>query len=295
MKTILMATDFSKASRNAADYAGQLARWLSARLILYHAFQQPDIPVTETVPAVPVSDISSAVEDTLAAEIARIRESSNIPITAHCNEALPADGILAATEECQAQMIIVGAKHFAGKIGGWMGSTVAAMVRRTYVPLLVIPEHAVFEPIFSIALAYDSDLAPDDDKHVVDALKQLAYRFEAKMYLVHIAKNELQEIYQVFNPPFRLTGILHRLDPVVETIMNKTVSAGLEVFVREQHIQLLSMMPEKRSIFRRLFGGTTTRSMIFNIRVPLLIMPGFHQGNRWWSPKAHRGYVVSFR
>lgn len=47
MKTILVATDFSAAAHNASLYAVELARAFNARIILFNAFQQAPVPVSE--------------------------------------------------------------------------------------------------------------------------------------------------------------------------------------------------------------------------------------------------------
>ncbi|MCX6295413.1 MAG: universal stress protein, partial [Bacteroidetes bacterium] len=46
MKTVLIATDYSAAAKNASRYGIQLARILKAKVILLHAYQIP-ILVTE--------------------------------------------------------------------------------------------------------------------------------------------------------------------------------------------------------------------------------------------------------
>ena len=52
MKTILVATDFSPAATNAANYAAEMARVIDANLLLLHVYQ---IPVGYLEVPIPVS------------------------------------------------------------------------------------------------------------------------------------------------------------------------------------------------------------------------------------------------
>ena len=55
MKTIIAATDFGPVSGNAVKYAADMASMLSAKLVLFHAFQVP-VPVSEVPVAVYTSE-----------------------------------------------------------------------------------------------------------------------------------------------------------------------------------------------------------------------------------------------
>lgn len=45
MKTILVPTDFSKIARNAIDYAVEIAKLTKAKLVLFHVYHVPVVPV----------------------------------------------------------------------------------------------------------------------------------------------------------------------------------------------------------------------------------------------------------
>lgn len=50
MKTILAATDYSKTSLNAVDYAINLAKFKQSKVVLFHAYHPPiitsDVPIS---------------------------------------------------------------------------------------------------------------------------------------------------------------------------------------------------------------------------------------------------------
>ena len=54
MKKILVAVDFSEASRKAMDYAAALAKSFNANMVLLHAFYIP-VPVGDAPGYIPLS------------------------------------------------------------------------------------------------------------------------------------------------------------------------------------------------------------------------------------------------
>ena len=49
---------------------------------------------------------------------------------------------------------------------------------------------------------------------------------------------------------------------------------SIENYIKEHHIDLLTMVPRKHNIFDRLFGESSwTRRMVFHSNTPLLILP----------------------
>lgn len=290
MKTILAPIDFTEASRGASRYALGLAKAFHARLVLFHAWSQPVVPVTEMGPVVTADDMKEMAIQGLELESKAIDPLAETIVRTECREALAADGILAAAADHHADLIVVGMKTESAAFRRVFGSTVTALIKRSKVPIVVVPEGAAFRDIERIVLAYDGDLAPDDDVHVLDAVKQLGHRFGSQVFLVHVADTEFHEIYQILNKPLRLIRIMHTLAPVLETVRSKSVTEALQLFIEQHGAGMLALMPEKKSLLKRLFQGSTTRSAVFNSKVPLLVLPGYHEGKSlWWTKtRAHR-------
>ena len=136
-----------------------------------------------------------------------------------------------------------------------------------------MPENVNYSFIQSIALANDEDLDPDMSGQMLDPLRMIAGRFHSKLYLVRVAKSNFQDAFEVLDQPFRLSQIMSQFDPRFELVVGKELPHALNEFISGFGIRLIAMMPRKRSWLASWFYRSATRSMIFDLQVPLLVLP----------------------
>ena len=273
MKTILVATDFSEASRNASIYAAQLASAFNARLLLFGAYQHIAVPVTEAPVLLASEYVRKITQQLLEQEKASLSTAYEIDIEISCNEGPAADMILITAREKKADLIIAGMKDYGIGLRKLLGSTVTALARKTKIPLIVIPANATYTPISSIALAIESDLETDANNHLLDALKEIGEKFHSKLYLIKVVNNRWNQAYQFSNRPLKLTKLISTLNPLYECVEGNDIISALNQFIKGYRIDMLAMLPHKHSLMDTWFIKSTTRSMVFKTQVPLLILP----------------------
>src|ERR1700722_6528065 len=99
MKTILIATDFSAASRNAAVYGIALARAFGSKVILFSSyFELPD-PVTEAPVIMMPDNMKKYVRKQLIKEEMAINTGSGVTVEIVCSDGPAADTILKMAKE----------------------------------------------------------------------------------------------------------------------------------------------------------------------------------------------------
>ena len=74
MQTILVPTDYSKPSVNAAHYALMLAKHISVRILLLHAFQIPVVSSEATIVTIPFEDLEKLHATKLKKLVATLRK-----------------------------------------------------------------------------------------------------------------------------------------------------------------------------------------------------------------------------
>jgi nucleotide-binding universal stress UspA family protein len=275
MKTILVATDFTAAAHNACLYAASLANVFKARLILFSAYEPIALPSTEVPLQMPIEDVRAATEFALTRAVQAIQVSnSDIQVETMCMQGSTVTQIINAARELNADIIVTGMKDSGRGFRKIFGSTVTALARKSELPLLVIPQNAAFVKLDTIALASDHDTYPETDPHLLDILLDLGRRFSSKLYMVRIAKNQFQESYEVFNRPMRLIRMAQSLVPVYECFEGTNEEDALNEFVRLHRVDMLVLLPHYHSMADRFFAKSTTRTMIFDSEIPLLILPG---------------------
>lgn len=276
MKTILIATDFSEASRNAAVFGLELAKAFDSKVILVSAYMAVPVPLTETPAIIIADDMNKYTQQQLQMEEKFINANGKVTVETICKNGPAVQAILDAAKQKKAGLIVVGMKEGDKGMRKLLGSTATALARKTSVPLLIVPEKAKFTGISSIALANESDVEPDADPRLLESLQEIATKFRSKVYLVRVAKDQVKAGYETLNRPFKLIRMMPTLDTSYGAMEGRSIPEALNHFIEGYHINMLAMLPHKHSLLERWFVKSTTRSVVFEAHIPLLILPDLH-------------------
>ena len=136
---ILFATDFSKSSSHALDYAILMAKKFSSQIHVV----QPAPPL--------VADLACTSADLLSGSFAFMRHSqehlaalgeeiglAGIKVTVHCREGLPYDEIMAMAQEQMVDLIVLGTHGLTGLSHVLLGSVAEQIVRNATSPVLTV-------------------------------------------------------------------------------------------------------------------------------------------------------------
>jgi len=141
MKKILVPVDFNPLAAAALEHAARLAGQSGAAIIVVYAdtFEPPvEFTSLQTAPLAMSIDESRR---TTARELERFAHEhvpETIALQTDVREALPVDGILAAIEEHQPDLVVMGT-HGRGRLSRLMfGSVAQAVLRATNVPVVTI-------------------------------------------------------------------------------------------------------------------------------------------------------------
>lgn len=271
MKTILVATDFSDASENAAKYGVDMADALKGRVILFNAYQQIPVTVVDTVVLVKPQEVKKAVQEQLESEADRVIGEKSVPIEILSKEGPVVEAILDAGRELHADLIVAGMKGSGKALRRMLGSTVTALAGKTTIPLLIIPDGMSYHSPEAIALA--NDITPDVDVHLLDTLRSLMEIAHPKLYVVRVVRNQSEEVVEVLNASRVLKSMVESFDPVYEYPVDKNVPHALAGFISTHHIDMMAMIPHRRSLLEKWLHPSTTKGVILRAKIPLLILP----------------------
>lgn len=271
MNSILVATDFSAPSKAAANYAAELAKITGAELTLLHAYLLPT-PVSE-VPYVMVSvDELQQDSERLTREMAdHLSQTFGIGVKTLVTIGMPADEVVFQAEEMNAGLIVVGMRGVSDALDRLIGSTTAAVLRKSKIPVLVIPENSPFTPWKHVA--YATDYNATMDLHCLELLHQLA-RAQSDMHLhiVHVHNTgDLLSADQIAGK-MRLEPVLKQISHSFHTEENNSTEDGIKNFLHTQNCDALVMVAHKHSWWDRLFNGSLTRDMVYQTEIPMLVL-----------------------
>ncbi len=269
MKTILIATDFSGASRNASLYGVQFARAVNANIILFNAYKIPS-PAAGLGVSVSRYDVMMQTDKRLLEEADFLDPKMDI-IEIICDEGLPEDAIINIANEKKADFIIIGMKGSGKSFKKIFGSTATSLAKSSNIPVIIVPEDAKFKNPDVIVFANDINI--DSDKEIPEKIIAINQLFKSKLYVVKVIKNENEERFEVYDTPQKFKKTFQVLDTSFQYPVDTDIRHELNVFIKKHHAGMLVMMPHKHKWLERLFRKSNTKDMIFHTQIPLLVLP----------------------
>lgn len=271
MRNILLATDFSPSSRNAAGYAVSLAHYFNATLHLVNV-APPQIIMDDYILAPVLTTHAEIVTENaqlMKKEVKILSKIYPVNITTRICEGYASEVIPELAIEDDMDLIVVGPKG-KGRSRFIFGSTTRAVIRKSTHPVFIIPENATFEPLRHIILALDFD--SEIKMHLYKVLIRLADKFKSGVKIINIAKKHApinkKEIIGIMEANMAFS----RHECRFYSINEENVEAGINAFMEENHCDVLAMVANRHSLITRIFGKGYTRTMSAQTKKPLLLL-----------------------
>jgi nucleotide-binding universal stress UspA family protein len=140
IKTILVPTDFSKASDAALEAAVTLAKKFDAGIVLLHAYQLPVYPYSSTSTVTP-ADLLAHIDKSAGKALenaASAHAQSGVRITTALKAGVAWEQILRAAKEFDAGLIVIGSRGLRGLPRALLGSTAERVVRYSPIPVTTL-------------------------------------------------------------------------------------------------------------------------------------------------------------
>ncbi|TNF24433.1 MAG: universal stress protein [Bacteroidetes bacterium] len=268
MKNILVPFDFSHHSRNALEYAAQLAARSEAKLCIFHAYDR-----SEVLEGVKVATTVSAMEDLQK----KLAAQFGIPAKKITGKVVQGEFIEEVMEFISGNkfdLIALGTRGASGLTELLVGSyTVQLMKEVRSIPMLVIPEKAEFIPLRNILLCSDLNEIADDD--ALDLIKELAMLFNADVRLAHVEKGAGEPSYEKVLERRRE---MHVFEPEVDCTYKRIVASdllsGIKYYMdKKGDNDMVAMVYREHSFIETIFGMNHTHEMAYHTTVPLLVLP----------------------
>ncbi|MDA3954651.1 MAG: universal stress protein [Bacteroidales bacterium] len=286
VQRILVPVDFSDYSVNACRYAIGLAEKLNAEIKLIHVYYNPvvnSMPLTDTYYyQVNMDEIIREIEvraknnmEEFYKDLKDKIEKDNIQgvkLDYALVRGFASEEIIAKSIEYKPDVIIIGTRGQGEKENDLIGSVTAKIIEEAKVPVLVIPEDSLYEGISTINIMYATDFDESDYK----ALKKLMYimsPFEFRLYCVHVGSAEGQVWDKAKMNGLREKLFSHYPDYEIECslIEEKNFLKGVQEFIREKRIDIISLVTHKRNMISKLLNPSIARKVLFHTNIPFLV------------------------
>ena len=191
MKSLIYATDYSKASLAALHCAQAMSRLLSMRLIVTHVYDVPTVLGTQLDGAFPELKRDAHKHETEKLQQFYQDHKSNDPDPEELRiepveNMSVLSGIIAKATEWHANLVVVGMKGESALRELLIGSTTKKLIDKAPCPVLAIPANHRFEDIRSMVYATDFEL---EDLRALEKVVALAEVFDAEVRVVHVTND----------------------------------------------------------------------------------------------------------
>lgn len=136
IRTILVATDFSKPAEQAFSLAHSLAKERGAKVVVLHVSTPPPIVLPEGV----ITDVNVAYYLTgIRKQLAEVRSPGGDVVVEHrLEQGDPAETVIRVADEVKADWIVIGTHGRTGLMRLLMGSVAEQILRRAKCPVLTL-------------------------------------------------------------------------------------------------------------------------------------------------------------
>lgn len=265
MKAILIPTDFSEASFNAALWAANLSNTIHvSTIILYHSN-------TISFRATELSLLREHTRDLLESFKMRIAPhiKKGTRIELFLNEYPLTDGITSLVEKHDVSLIVMSTTGKGRIERAIVGSNTLAIVKKSPVPVLLIPETARFEEIRKVALA--TDLNDVSKSTPSEAVKWFVHQLKAQLIIINVWTSEEPDP-DINLELAELQRIFENEQPEYHYINVSNIKDGLLDFAISQQVQLIVIVGKKHSFLERLYRRSITKDFAFHTYLPVLIL-----------------------
>ena len=271
MKRIIVPTDFSDTSKNAARYAVQLAASISdASIILYNltdkiALGSDSSPLTEDK-----NDrfiVLHAALNNLKMDLAQV---SPVPIELVVEEGSSlTDSLERYVRHNGIDLIIMGITGATRLEQIFMGSNALNVVGLAVCPVIIVPPDAVFKPVSKVLFACDFKNVSDTIPFA--PLKSVLNLFKPTVLVVNVDTEHYVELTEEYKAERAiLEEKLQEYNPEFYFIRMYDFQESISSFAADRNIDLILTIPKRHNFLAGLFKSSHTKKLAYHSHVPIL-------------------------
>ncbi len=270
MKRILCPTDFSSTANNAIAYAAKFAQVTGSEVILFHVESLFELPTGDLIKGESTHiDRAKSVLETQAMEVSR---AFDISCYADVEVSGTSLSTLVARVGSEFDLIVMGTNGPDDLFQFFTGSNTYNVIRKSTVPVLLIPETAEYAELELAVLAYDffrDGMPPIKEVH--DILRSFECEIRV-LQLLEISYSELQE-REIEERKEQIKADLTDALPVsFDSIHTDNLPHALEMYVQKNNADLLIINTRHYSFIQRIFHKSITKALSVIADFPVLVI-----------------------
>lgn len=271
MKKLLVPTDFSDTSKNAARFAVQMAADIqNAKIILIHVSDK----ITGGSDGSPLTENDDDRRIILTQALSQLKDEllavAQAPIEFATEKGSSLVDTLTRYVRHQAiDMVIMGITGATRLEQIFMGSNTLEMAKESVCPVLIIPPDAKYRKIRNVVLA--SDFKEVDTTIPVAPLKATLDLFKPTLHIVNVDSEHYVELTDEYKTErAKLEEMLKNYSPEFYFIRQYDFFDAISQFVEDKNIDVIVIVPKDRSFVSGLFKTSHTKKLAYHSHIPII-------------------------
>ncbi len=287
IEKILVPVDFTNASLKACSYALNLASKFNAKVKLIHIYPSPAldvIPVTEshTIQVnvdIMIREMETNVQKEMDKFVLKVKNEfsglleKGIELDYQTFSGEPVIDILDMADSFMPDIIVLGAKSCKEEKNKKLGKFISQIVEFAKTPVLIVPDDTQTKNIHEVKnIVYATDF-DETDFNAIRKLMQIINPFKMKIYCIHISEDaenpwelvKIEALEKYFKSSYGESEVECSL------IVGTNIIDRLNTFALNHDIGIIALTTHKRNILTRIFNPSTTKIMLHNCNIPLLV------------------------
>jgi nucleotide-binding universal stress UspA family protein len=279
VKTILVPTDFSPNATKALDFAVQIAKQASAKIIIIHACDLLNVVFKDHIKMKEEYNQKIIDEATATLKILKksIEETEQLAVETQLYKGLVQDTILFAAGEYRADMIVLGTLGNSGAKEKLFGSKTSGIIGKANVPVLAVPLLSEWIIPSTILLAVNNF---EQDAAVTKMVFELAGLFGATVQIILFTddiftstSDYLQQGQDIRSCQEKFMNSYKDITIKATQLDGYKFQQTLDNYIKEKNVDMLAMVTHRRNFLENIFNRSMTRKMSYHTRIPLLALP----------------------
>ena len=270
MMNILLPTDFSENSRNAAVYAMEFFKEIPCTFHFLHVIPAP---VEKEVSG--LTALSGDVQgkfDMLLEDLNALKVSPQHHFTISCKADFLIEAVRQQVLEKNIDLILMGTKGSTNKAGAVIGKNTSDVMMKVKCPVLAISEKAVFKEHKEIL--FPTDYKIQYNNKMMGTLLNLSSLSKASINILELFNSEREPSEEQIANRLFLQNCFSPKTPALQTYYSSKLPDTSRLFMENKNVDMIVMVAKNLNICHKLLKEQQNNHIPFINQLPLLVLHG---------------------
>lgn len=261
MNNILVPVGSSDNSASNLQYAIDLAKEINANVYVVSVFKV----FSKAGGLSKVNTILKEESEKRLEKILSLVDKKGVSVTAHPIKGEVLEGISRINRQIPIDLMVLAPRSNSMKDEVYLGKTSGKLLKRTNIPILVVPEGAKFKAPKTMLMAFKNGTFEEDS--LLKAVRQFKDYFGTEVNVLHVESPDTTEAMKT------VTENLKELQSSYTKVEAATTFQGVIEYFQHYNPDMLCVVRRKRGFFKKLWEKNEIHKREFHTSKPLLVLP----------------------